>query len=147
MYQSISSNIMKIKEATDTIIRTPEDVKNACFDIADLSQESFHILTLNARNRLIDRHLISLGVINACLVHPREVFRACVYDSAVAFIVFHNHPSGDFTPSFEDIKITKQLIESGRIIDIKLLDSLIIAKQHNEVKCLSLREEGICNFS
>jgi len=147
MYQTIKTKLMTVKESTSIAISIPEAIKDACQDIAELAQESFQILTLNARNLLIERHMITLGIADACLVHPREVFRAACQDSACAIILIHNHPSGDVTPSSEDMRITKQLIEAGKIMDIKILDHVIIGKQKGDIRILSFREEGIYNFS
>ena len=146
MYQIIQTKVLKVKEAKEAKVRTPEDARDYCSDIADLSQESFQILTVNARNNVIDRHMITLGLADASLIHPREVYRACIKDGAMACILVHNHPSGDTTPSSEDIRITKQLIEAGKIIDIKPLDHIILAKQNGIVKVLSMRENGLCQF-
>jgi DNA repair protein RadC len=146
MYTSIQTQLMKVKEASNNLIRTPEQTSKQCQDIADLSQEAFQIITLNSKNMMIDRHLITLGILNASLVHPREVFRPCIQDSAAALILIHNHPSGDITPSAEDIRITKKMIEAGNIIDIKPLDHVIVAKKDGKVQHLSMREEGICQF-
>lgn len=146
MYQAVETKLMTVKEASSTILRDPEEVTKVCKDLAHLAQESFQVLTINAKNRLIDRHMITLGVADACLVHPREVFRACVEDSAVAFIMVHNHPSGDTNPSAEDLRITRQLIEAGKIMDIKAVDHVIIGRENGEAKGFSLREEGLCAF-
>jgi len=146
MYTSIQTNLMKVKESTNTKMTTPSQVAEECKDIADIAQEAFQVITLNSHNKMIDRHLITLGILDASLVHPREVFRPCLNDSAAALILVHNHPSGDTTPSAEDIRITKKMIEAGNIIDIKPLDHVIVAKKDGKVQHLSMREEGICQF-
>ena len=132
-----------VRESTGKRVRTPEDVCRVCADIAELAQESFHVLTLNVRNCLINRHLVSLGLIDASLVHPREVFRAAIgIDGASAILLAHNHPSGDPTPSAEDIRITRQLIDAGRIIDIRVIDHIVIGRPG----FVSMREQGLCSF-
>ncbi len=128
--------------AEGTKLTTPEEVASSLEDIRDLAQEVFCVLTLNTKNKLIRRHLVSLGTLNSSLVHPREVFRAAVKDSAASVIVAHNHPSGDSSPSAEDIKITRKLIEAGRCIGIDVLDHLIIG----DGPALSLRESGLVEF-
>ena len=94
-------------------ILAPADAWRACSDIGALAQESMHVLCLNARNRLINRHMVSLGLADASLTHPREVFRPAVSDGASAVILVHNHPSGDLAPSAEDLRVTRQLVEAG----------------------------------
>jgi len=147
MYTSIQTQLMKVKEASNNHMSDPQQVSKHCQDIADLAQEAFQIITLNSQNMMIDRHLITLGILNASLVHSREVFRPCIQDSAAALILVHNHPSGDITPSAEDIRITKKMIEAGNILDIKPLDHVIIGKKDGKVQYLSMREEGLCQFN
>lgn len=89
-------------------------------------QEVFTVLILDARNRLIRKHRASEGSLTASIVHPREVFKMAIIESAASVIFLHNHPSGDPTPSQDDIKITKQLVEAGKIIDIRVLDHIIL---------------------
>jgi len=146
MYTSIQTQLMKVKEASNIFMSDPQQVSKQCQDIADLAQETFQIITLNSKKMMIDRHLITLGILDASLVHPREVFRPCIQDSAAALILVHNHPSGDITPSVEDIRITKKMIEAGNILEIKPLDHVIIGKKDGKVQYLSMREEGICQF-
>ena len=129
-------------------VRTAADAAQICADLGQLAQESFHVVTLNARNRVINRHMVSLGIADASLVHPREVFRAVLAEpAAVSLILVHNHPSGDPTPSAEDVRITKQLVEAGEIIGIKVLDHVIVGRQEEgQPGFLSLREQGLCAF-
>ena len=89
-------------------------------------QEVFTVLILDARNRLIREHRASEGSLTASIVHPREVFKLAIIESAASVIFLHNHPSGDPTPSQDDIKITKQLVDAGKIIDIRVLDHIIL---------------------
>ena len=147
-YNTALVQLPLVRESTGERICTPEDAYRVCSDIANLAQESFHVLTLTAKNHLINRHLISLGLADASLVHPREVFRAAIgQDSASAVVLAHNHPSGDQTPSTEDIRITRQLIESGRILDIKVIDHVIVGRSTNGGPAfLSMRESGLCEF-
>ena len=101
-------------------------------------QEEFHIVTLDTKHKPIHTHRITVGTLDASLVHPREVFRPAIRDAASAIILVHNHPSGDPTPSREDHQVTRQLTESGNLLGITVLDHIIVAKQ----KCLSIREHG-----
>jgi DNA repair protein RadC len=147
-YSSALVQLPLVRDCPRQRVRTPEDVYRVCGDLANLAQESFHVLTLDSRNGLINRHLISLGLADASLVHPREVFRAAIgEDGASALLLAHNHPSGDPTPSAEDIRITRQLIEAGRIIDIKVLDHVVISRACDGGPAfVSLRESGLCAF-
>ncbi len=112
--------------------------------------EAFWIMLLDAKNRLVRPPVeVSRGVLDASLVHPREVFREAVRSSSAAIILLHNHPSGDPTPSVEDIRITKQLVEAGRIVDIQVLDHVIIGRRHEDSGSdyMSLCEAGVVDFS
>jgi DNA repair protein RadC len=121
-------------------IKTPEEVFKYLSDMQKLTKEQFRGLYLNTRNRLIHDEVISMGSLNLSVVHPREVFRPAVEYGAAAVILAHNHPSGDPEPSTEDIKITKQLVEAGKLMEIEVLDHLIIGEE----KFISLKEKGIC---
>jgi DNA repair protein RadC len=121
------------------VIRSPEDgAKYVMEDMRFLSQEHFVAIYLNTKNQVIHRKTIFIGSLNASIVHPREVFKEAIKRSAASIICVHNHPSGDPTPSREDIDVTKRLAECGRIIGIELLDHLIIGDQ----KFVSLKEKG-----
>ncbi len=133
-----------------THVRTPEDVVQILGPEArTLDHEVFWIIHLDARNRLEGRpSVVSHGLLDSSLVHPREVFRRAVRKATAGIVLAHNHPSGDPTPSAEDIRITRQLIDAGRIMEITVLDHIIIGKtphpggRHH----VSLREEGIVEF-
>jgi DNA repair protein RadC len=99
-------------------------------------QEEFHIVTLSTKHLPIHTHLITRGTLDASLVHPREVFRPAIRDSASAVILVHNHPSGDSTPSGEDHRVTERLTEAGRLLGITVLDHIVVASGG----CTSLRE-------
>jgi DNA repair protein RadC len=121
------------------VIRSPEDgAKYVMEDMRFLSQEHFVAIYLNTKNQVIHRKTVFIGSLNASIVHPREVFKEAIKRSAASIICVHNHPSGDPTPSREDIDVTKRLAECGRIIGIELLDHLIIGDQ----KFVSLKEKG-----
>lgn len=138
-----------INQVAGIIVRTPEEVFDVCQDIAHLAQESFHVLALNTRNRLIGRMMVTLGVVDSCLVHPREVFRGAIMTNASAIVLVHNHPSGDPTPSAEDVRITKQLIEAGKVLDIRIIDHVILGPSkegENDKVLFSLRDKKLCKF-
>lgn len=104
--------------------------------ISDCLQEEFHIVSMNTKNHVIASHRITVGTLDASLVHPREVFRPAIKDSASSIILAHNHPSGDATPSKEDIAVTHRLTDIGTKIGIDVLDHIVMAKE----KCVSIRE-------
>ena len=105
---------------------------------SDAVQEEFHIVTLDTKHKPIGTHRITVGTLDASLVHPREVFRAAINDAASAVLLVHNHPSGDPTPSREDYQVTEQLTEAGKLLGINVLDHIIVAKGST----LSIREHG-----
>ncbi len=113
-------------------INSPEDVSKVAKSlIADPNKEHFIAIYLNTKNSILKQEVISIGSLNANIVHPREVFRTACMVSAAGIIVVHNHPSGDPTPSTEDIELTKTLVESGKIIGINVLDHVIIGHDRN----------------
>jgi len=137
-----------IRDGQVVRITTPPNIALECKDIANAAQEMLVVITINAKNHLIDKHIITIGLADASLTHPREVFRKAIMDNAVALIIVHNHPTGDTTPSAEDIKITQQILEAGRIIDIKVLDHVIVATDdaNGGTKHCSIRESGLVSF-
>ncbi|PFH90240.1 MULTISPECIES: DNA repair protein RadC [unclassified Bacillus (in: firmicutes)] len=121
------------------MIKSPDDCAEFMMDeMRFLEQEHFVCLYLNTKNQVIARETIFKGSLNASIVHPREVFKEAFRRSASSIICLHNHPSGDPTPSREDIEVTKRLVECGKIIGIELLDHIIIG----EHKYVSLKEKG-----
>jgi len=109
-------------------IREPEDVLRLFGGrLRDLQVEEFHLLALDSQSQVLRDVLITRGLLNSSLVHPREVFRAAIAEAAAGIIVVHNHPSGDPTPSAEDRAATRQLVSAGRLLDVPLYDHVIIA--------------------
>lgn len=130
-------------------VRSPEDAVRLLKErVRTLDSEVFWSLHLDARNYLKKAPVeVTRGLLDASLVHPREVFRDAVRSATAAIVVAHNHPSGDPAPSAEDIRITRQLVDAGKIVDIKVLDHVIIGKPSaGERYFLSLREEGVVDF-
>ena len=142
---SFNLSLPVVKESSFKTCRTPADAAGILSDTATLAQEAFTVLTLDTKHHIIDRHLITLGLLDASLVHPREVFRTAIQDGAAAILVSHNHPSGDPTPSAEDIRITRQLVEAGKVLDVQVLDHVVIGR--GETPFTSLRETGLVNFA
>lgn len=95
---------------------------------ADARQEEFHIVTLDTKNQVIDTHRITVGTLDASLVHPREVFRPAIKDAAASIILVHNHPSGDATPSPEDKAVTRRLEQCGELVGITILDHIVLGR-------------------
>ncbi len=103
---------------------------------ADGCQEEFHVVTLGTKNQIIDSHCVTVGTLDASLVHPREVFRPAIKDAAASVILVHNHPSGDPTPSPEDLAVTRRLESSGEILGISVLDHIVVGR----LAAVSIRE-------
>ncbi|MBI5573191.1 MAG: DNA repair protein RadC [Elusimicrobia bacterium] len=118
--RGLDKNVVAIKKPTDVLPYT--------LDIRDRKREHFVVFYLNARNEILKRDFVSIGTLNASLVHPREVFKPAIEHSAASVIFVHNHPSGDTTPSEDDIKLTKRLIAAADILGIEILDHIIISK-------------------
>ena len=120
-------------------INSPEDVYRRLYPaMRESKKEHFVELCLDTKNQVIREDTISIGSLNANIVHPREVFRTALIESAAHIIVAHNHPSGDPTPSREDIDITKKLVETGKIMGIDVLDHVIIG----DCRHFSMKEAG-----
>ena len=110
------------------LVRGPETVFDLTRDIRGANREHFVGFYLNSRNQVLRREIISIGSLNASIVHPREVYQPAIAVSAASLILAHNHPSGDPTPSEEDLAITRRLVEAGRILGIDILDHVVVAK-------------------
>jgi DNA repair protein RadC len=109
-------------------IREPEDVVRLFGGrLRDLQVEEFHLLALDSQSQVLREVLVTRGLLNSSLVHPREVFRPAIAEAAAGIIVVHNHPSGDPTPSAEDRSVTRQLVSAGQLLDLPLYDHVIIA--------------------
>jgi DNA repair protein RadC len=117
-------------EHTSTIIHSPNDIYNS-FKPLFTSQvkERFIVIWLSSSNRVMGYEIISEGLLNSSLVHPREVFRGAIIATCASIIITHNHPSGNTNPSKEDISITKQLAESGKILGIPVHDHIIFTDE------------------
>ncbi|MFP4368786.1 MAG: RadC family protein [Candidatus Kapaibacterium sp.] len=110
------------------MFRSPEDVASYFIPrLKGLKKEIFRALLLNSSNQLIKEAVVSEGILNASLVHAREVFRPAIIESAASVILMHNHPSGNPEPSREDISTTKKMVQAGKMIEIEVLDHIIIA--------------------
>ncbi len=111
-----------------TVIRSAADAYAYLQDMRNLPKEHLRGLYLNSHNRLIRDEVISIGTINSSIIHPREVFRPAIECNAAAVVLAHNHPSGEAKPSDEDVEITAQLVQAGKILGITILDHVIITR-------------------
>lgn len=144
----------QVRSLRETIAQHLCDTPKACADyfrqhIATFERhnpeiESFYVLALNTRRRLIGHTLVSQGTQDTILIHPREVFRGAIGVAASAIVMIHNHPSGDPTPSEADCKVTRDLIKGGQLLKIDVLDHVIIGAEVPGVRpgFMSLRELG-----
>jgi DNA repair protein RadC len=136
----IGRRIEAFEDSARCIIRTPTDVAHRMIPLLrDRPTEVFYVMMLDAKNGLKGEYEISHGTLNASLVHPREVYKAAIDNTAASIVVVHNHPSGNPEPSREDIEITRQLAETGKIIGIPLHDHVIVAGN----AYTSLAEKGV----
>jgi DNA repair protein RadC len=120
-------------------VTSPEDVLPLVAYLKEKRQEYFICLTLNGAGEILNNRVITIGLLNHSLVHPREVFAEAIADRAASIICIHNHPSGSLEPSSQDIAITTQLRDAGAIIGIQLIDHIIVSKNGH----LSMRERGL----
>jgi len=124
----LGSRLFKEKSEKEVYINSSEDAIKELAHIKENKKENFVVLYLDARNKLIYKETVSIGSLNANLVHPREVFEPAVRYLAAQIVLAHNHPSGDPEPSEDDLEITKRLVESGKILGIEVIDHIIITK-------------------
>lgn len=135
----IGRRLARQKMGPRPVIRTPEDVANILMgEMNFLDREHFKVLNLNTKNQVIGIDDVSVGSLNASLVHPREVFKQAIKRSAAWLILAHNHPSGNLQPSKEDEMLTKRLYDAGKLLGIEVLDHLIFGQN----SYLSMKEKG-----
>jgi DNA repair protein RadC len=127
-------------EKKTKLISSPKNVFNLVKEkLKDYQKEQFFVLSLDSRNAVVGLDRISVGTLNTNLVHPRETFAAAIARHAAQIIIIHNHPSGELIPSEDDLEITKQLINSGKILGIEVIDHIIVTKSG----FFSFKEKGI----
>ena len=125
------NQLKKYNNENQKKISCAEDVFNYFHErLKDKKQEEFWILMLNTQNYIIGEHMVSKGILDASIVHPREVFRHAIKNSASKIILIHNHPSGNPNPSEEDKEITKKMMKAGEGLGIKVVDSVIIGRSN-----------------
>lgn len=130
---SILYNIRKINSPLDALALGKQFLEDA-------DREELIACCMDAKNQPISINVVSVGSLNSSIVHPREVFKVAILSNAASILVFHNHPSGDISPSTDDINVTNRLKEAGKIIGIELLDHIIIGSEN---KYCSLKEKGV----
>lgn len=136
----IEQIIREADESGDYVVRSPEDgAKIASRFIGRDDREVFFVICLNTKNHVVAVHRCHVGSLNSSIVHPREVFKSVILNNAASVIVAHQHPSGDPTPSMEDINVTKRLVEAGKLLGIEVLDHLVV---NNDNSFTSLKERG-----
>ncbi len=124
-------------------IRTPKDVLPVLVDDRVKSQECVVVVTLDGNNQVINKHVVTQGLVNQSQVHPRETFRPAILDNAVSVIIAHNHPSGNLEASESDLSATKRLSDAGKLLGITVLDHLILTS----LSYLSIRERHPAYFN
>lgn len=138
MYE-IKQTLIRVSEDVGVRIRTPKDIQRFLLERGLPTVETMNALYLNAKHELQAVHLVSVGTLNGTLVHPREVFGAALRMGTVAAIILaHNHPSGDITPSQEDVAVTQRIKECGEILGLPLVDHIIWSDRYY----YSFKEEG-----
>ena len=135
----LSKRALEVNDTNLPVINTAKDAAAQLTDMRDLKKEHFVVLYLNAKNQLVHKETISMGTLNANLVHPREVFEPALKHSAAQIIAAHNHPSGDPKPSDDDLDLTKRLTEAGKMMGIEIMDHVIVSKN----SYFSFKEEKI----
>jgi DNA repair protein RadC len=109
------------------LIKTAKDVYDYCYPrLSKVDREHFVVLHLNSKNKVKKYETVAIGTLNQTLIHPREVFKSAIRENSNSIILVHNHPSGDVSPSDEDIKITDRLMKAGELLCIKVLDHVIV---------------------
>lgn len=108
--------------------------------LEDADREQVIVCCLDTKNQPLSISVVSMGILNSSLIHPREIFKTAILTNAASLILYHNHPSGETEPSKEDINITKRIKEAGVLMGIELIDHIIIG---SEGRYLSLKEEGL----
>lgn len=137
--KELVSRMQREKQQKLKIVTTPKEAIEYFRFLEDKETEEFWVMMLNTKNGIINSKCISVGTLNAALAQPREIFNVAIRHMASSIIVAHNHPSGDCTPSTEDIAITRSIIKAGRLLNIECIDHIIIGRQ----KSISLKQKGM----
>ena len=151
--KSKASKFLELMDAASAYIaeekpksESPEDIARVMRPLTqDLTQESFFIVLLNTKNRILNIEAVTTGLVDRTQIHAREAFRTAIVQNTSRIILVHNHPSGDPTPSTQDIQCTRQLTEAGKIVGIQVIDHVVLGKktQNRHKDYISFREEGL----
>lgn len=136
-------SVRMVKECSllykNRVIRSPEDGYNLLHQfLGDADRENFLVIAVDTKNQPVNISICHTGSLNASIVHPREVMKTAILSNAASILVGHNHPSGDPTPSNEDIQVTKRLVEAGKLMGIDILDHIVMGDD----SFVSLKEKG-----
>jgi DNA repair protein RadC len=123
----VSRERVRLSNSTETAQHLIKILSRA--DPLDREREQFWAILLNTRNVVISVEMVAIGTVNACFIHPREVFRRAILNNACAVILGHNHPSGDMKPSEEDMSLTRRVCEAGKVVGIRVLDHVIVSDE------------------
>ncbi len=133
----LGSRLASAQPEERAAVRSPQDIANLLLpEMGLLEQEELRVVLLNTRNQVLGVHTVYRGSVNTSLVRVGELFREAVRQNCPALVVVHNHPSGDPTPSADDVAMTRQAVQAGRLLDIEVLDHLVISQQ----RFVSLKE-------
>jgi DNA repair protein RadC len=139
-FKEITIELPELKGKQSVTIKSPNDLHKHYHSLFDNQvHERFVVFWLNSANRVIGFEIISEGLLNTSLCHPREIFRGAIVATAASIIIAHNHPSGNSEPSEEDVRVTRQIVEAGKIIGIPVHDHLIFT----DTDFKSLAEHGL----
>ena len=127
----LARRVSNLPDTGRPVLKSVEDVAAQAIEIRDKKKEYLLAFFLNARHQLIAKEIISIGTLTASLAHPREIFAPAIGRAAAGVVLLHNHPSGDPSPSDEDVRLTKRIAQAGQIMGIELLDHLILAESGN----------------
>lgn len=136
----LGRRMLSLQPEDRPVIRNPQDVANLLMgEMGFLEQEHLRVVLLNTRNQVLGVREIYVGNVNTAVVRGAEVFRPAIREGCTSIIIVHNHPSGDPTPSPEDVRITRDLFQAGKLLDIELLDHIVVGQQ----RFVSLKERGL----
>jgi DNA repair protein RadC len=126
--KSYLTDNLNVKLVPDAVC-SPLEISLRCKNLKKAKKEHFCIFFLNSQNQITGREVVSIGTLNASMVHPRECFRTAILKNCAAVIFVHNHPSGSLEPSQEDVNVTKRLVDAGKLLGIEVLDHVIVTKE------------------
>ena len=145
LVSSLRMGAVALREELQALtIDSPEAIAELCSEMRFLDRESLRVVLLNAKQYLIKVCTVSQGTVNESLAHPREIFKPVITHSAYSFIIVHNHPSGDPSPSEPDLRLTRRILEASRILQLQLVDHVIIgAPASGRSSYFSFKEGGV----